>query len=298
MEVSTNRRSRTLTIGMATYDDYDGVYFTVQALRLYHPEVTRDVDILVLDNNPSGAASDPLGRLAKAVTSCRYVPDETVKGTSVRDLIFREAETPWVMVIDCHVLLVPGALRLFLDYVAENPESHNLLQGPLVADNLRQVSTHFEPVWNDWMFGQWGTDARGLNPDAEPFEIRLQGLGLFACRREAWLGFNPLFRGFGGEEGYIHEKYRRAGHRTLCLPFLRWIHRFDRPNKIPYPNHVSDRLRNYVIACAELGVDTDAVDDHFRSKLGDEAFSEMRRVIDVELAAEPLVSQGSRYAAP
>ncbi len=30
---------RTLTIGMATYDDYDGVYFTVQALRLYHPEI-------------------------------------------------------------------------------------------------------------------------------------------------------------------------------------------------------------------------------------------------------------------
>jgi hypothetical protein len=26
-----------LSIGMATYDDYDGVYFSVQAIRLYHP---------------------------------------------------------------------------------------------------------------------------------------------------------------------------------------------------------------------------------------------------------------------
>ena len=25
-----------LTVGMTTYDDYDGVYFTLQALRLYH----------------------------------------------------------------------------------------------------------------------------------------------------------------------------------------------------------------------------------------------------------------------
>ena len=28
-----------LTIGMATYDDFDGVYFTIQSLRLHHAEV-------------------------------------------------------------------------------------------------------------------------------------------------------------------------------------------------------------------------------------------------------------------
>jgi hypothetical protein len=33
---------RTLTLGMATYDDFDGVYFSVQAIRLFHPEVTAD----------------------------------------------------------------------------------------------------------------------------------------------------------------------------------------------------------------------------------------------------------------
>ncbi|HEV2310466.1 MAG TPA: hypothetical protein VGU73_08075, partial [Acidimicrobiia bacterium] len=44
--------TRTLCIGMATYDDYDGVYFSVQALRLYHPEVMDRVSILVLDNHP------------------------------------------------------------------------------------------------------------------------------------------------------------------------------------------------------------------------------------------------------
>ncbi len=73
------------------------------------------------------------------------------------------------------------------------------------------------------MWGIWGTDPRGLDPEGEPFEIPMQGMGVFSCRQSAWQGFNPLFRGFGGEEGYIHEKFRQAGGRCLCLPWLRWI---------------------------------------------------------------------------
>ncbi len=37
-----------LTVGMATYRDFDGVYFTIQALRLYHD--MEGVEILVVDN--------------------------------------------------------------------------------------------------------------------------------------------------------------------------------------------------------------------------------------------------------
>ena len=37
-----------LTIGMATYNDYNGVYFTLQALRLYQD--LRDTELLVIDN--------------------------------------------------------------------------------------------------------------------------------------------------------------------------------------------------------------------------------------------------------
>jgi hypothetical protein len=37
-----------LTIEMAAYNDFDGVYFTVQALRLYHD--LDDVELLVVDN--------------------------------------------------------------------------------------------------------------------------------------------------------------------------------------------------------------------------------------------------------
>ncbi|MGL1784034.1 hypothetical protein ACSTG0_23510, partial [Vibrio parahaemolyticus] len=86
-----------------------------------------------------------------------------------------------------------------------------------------------------------GTDPAGAEPDLPPFEIPMQGMGLFACRRDAWAGFNPDFRGFGGEEGYIHEKFRQRGGKVLCLPFLRWMHRFNRPLGLPYPNVWADR---------------------------------------------------------
>ena len=71
------------------------------------------------------------------------------------------------------------------------------------------------------MYGRWDDNGQAQDPDAEPFDIPMQGMGLFACRRAAWPGFNPGFRGFGGEEGYIHEKFRQAGGRTLCLPFMK-----------------------------------------------------------------------------
>ena len=143
------------------------------------------------------------------------------------------------------------------------------MQGPLINDDLKRLSTHFDPTWRAGMYGIWGHDPAGDDPDAPPFDIPMQGLGLFACRRAAWPGFNPRFRGFGGEEGYIHEKFRQAGGRTLCLPFLRWMHRFHRPLGVPYRNRWEDRFRNYLIGFHELGLPTDALEEHLREKMGD-----------------------------
>jgi hypothetical protein len=41
-----------LTIGMATHDDYDGVYFSIQSIRMYHPEILKQVEFVIIDNNP------------------------------------------------------------------------------------------------------------------------------------------------------------------------------------------------------------------------------------------------------
>jgi hypothetical protein len=78
------------------------------------------------------------------------------------------------------------------------------------------------------------------------------------------LGFNPNFRGFGGEEGYIHLKYKKAGKKTLCLPFLRWIHRFGRPDGVKYPLLMELKVKNYVMGFNEIGLDTIHIYDHFK----------------------------------
>ena len=39
-----------------------------------------------------------------------------------------------VLCINCHVLLAPGAVRRLLDYFAANPNSRDLLTGPLLDD--------------------------------------------------------------------------------------------------------------------------------------------------------------------
>lgn len=284
-ERSTRRFSPFLTIGMATYDDYDGVYFSLQAIRFYHPEIVDEVEFLIIDNHPDGPCAAALKDLEKHIPNLRYIPAADVTGTAVRDRVFSEAAGEFVLCMDCHVLFAPGSLRKLIDYFRSVPESGDLIQGPLVFDSLATISTHWLEGWREGMFGYWDRSPAGADPDAPPFEITFQGLGIFACRRAAWPGFNPAFRGFGGEEGYIQERFRRAGHRVLCLPSLRWLHRFGRPMGQTYPNRWEDRIRNYLIGFGEIGWDTREMQEHFRERLGQKTADRMFAAIRKELAA-------------
>jgi hypothetical protein len=252
-----------LTIGMATYDDYDGVYFSIQSIRLFHPEVLEHIEFLILDNHPKGGEAETLKALATAISGVKYLPFCGATGTAVRELLFQYADTDWVLCMDSHVMLAPRVLQRLLDYIDGLDNCTDLLQGPLMDDQFNEILTHFEPKWHDGMHGAWATDERGLDENAEPFEIGMQGLGLFVCHKDAWPGLNPDFHGFGGEEGYLHEKFRRAGGRTLCLPFLRWIHRFGRPHNPPYEITWEDRIRNYLLGHKELGWDIEPVLRYF-----------------------------------
>jgi hypothetical protein len=256
-----------LCVGMSTYDDFDGVYFTIQALRLGHPELLEQTSFLIIDNHPEAPQAEALHDLATKIPDCGYLPFTGYRSTQVRDLLFREGDAEIVLCIDSHVLLAPGALRALLDYFDARPDSLDLVQGPLLDETLTTlVGTHFNPVWGTGMWGQWGVDE--LIESGEPFEIQMQGLGLFACRRAAWPGINPRFRSFGGEEGYLHEKVRRNGGRAICLPALRWAHRFGRPSGIPYDTNWESRIRNYLYGWSELGWDTAPVEEHFIEHLG------------------------------
>lgn len=257
-----------LTIGMATKDDYDGVYFTLQALRLYHPEVMDQIEFIVIDNNPAGPCARPLKQLERAIDNYRYIPESRRRGTSVRDEIFAQASTPYVLCVDCHVLFSPGAIATLIRYFDAHPETIDLIQGPLLWDDLKSLSSHWQPGWDQGLFGTWAHDPVADAIDAAPFPIPMQGLGVFACRKAAWPGFNPDFRGFGGEEGYIHDKFRQHGGQVVLLPALRWVHRFARPLGVPYAINWEDRFLNYLIGRDELNLSSDDVVQHMTEHLG------------------------------
>jgi hypothetical protein len=266
-----------LTIGMATYDDFDGVYFSIQAIRMYHPEVLNDCELLVVDNHPGSASAKAIQELAQVVP-IRYVPFDEISGTWVKDIVFREARGEYVLCMDCHVMFPRGTLQRLLRYLDDHPGTNDLLQGPLLQDDLVRCSTHFEPRWFNGAMGTWDSDPRGQDPNAEPFEIPMQGAGVFACRRAAWPGYNPRFRGFATEEGYLHEKFRRAGGRCLCLPFFRWVHRFGRP-RVPYEYRDLDRFRNLLVAYEELGQDFTPAEVHWGQLIGEKSAARLTKAV-------------------
>lgn len=257
---------------MVTYDDFDGVYFSIQAIRMFHKEIIDDIEFIVIDNNPTEAHGSAVKGFTGWITDCpiKYIPFTEYKSTAIRSKIFEHANTPYVLVMDCHVFFEPNSLKKLIEYFDQGKDGGNLLQGPMIYDDLKNFSTHFDLVWRAQMWGTWGTDERAKDVNAEPFEIPAQGLGCFTCRKDSWLGFNPNFRGFGGEEGYIHEKYRKAGKKTLCLPFLRWMHRFGRPGGVKYPLLMELKVKNYVLGFNEVGLDTKPIYDHFKEFAGQE----------------------------
>lgn len=241
-----------LTIGMSTYDDYDGVYFSIQALKLYQLcGIENDVEIIVIDNNPEGKHGKEVKSFVEGWAKGKYIPYTEKQSSFVKYEIFNYASGQYTLGIDCHVLLQPNAIKNLLDYYAKNPETKDLIQGPLLYDDLKHISTHFDPVWRGNMYGIWATNKVALEKN-EPFEIPMMGMGAYSCRTKAWPKINKNFIGFGGEEGYVHEKFRLAGGKCICLPSFKWVHRFGRPNGVPFKNILEDRLFNYFVGWLEI----------------------------------------------
>lgn len=316
-----------LTVGMATYQDPDSLYFVLQSLRMYHD--LSEVELLVIDNHPGdlGKAQDAWMNmwLQHGTAGVRYIPFHDKTGTAApRNEVFKQARGEVVLCMDSHVLLRPNTLDKLMAWFRQHPDSRDLVTGPLLYDNQKTITTCFADVWRGEMWGIWanawqhrdggpmfwvhgdGEDntcnfytlemgpqllsrelmaelrlpsglpwsghesmLEGLNlyrpgeSDDDEFDIPGMGLGLFACRKAAWLGFNENFRGFGGEEMYIHEKFRQSGHRCLSLGFLKWLHKFARPGGVKYPLRRWDKCRNYVIGLQELQMPLDDCYKHW-----------------------------------
>lgn len=270
-----------LTVGMAHYEDFHRCRSTVLDV-LKSNYWTKDMlEIIVVDNSPENSKHSKelhdfiTGMKRSGLFSIRYVRDDGPPSSyRPRGRVFEEAKGDFVLVTDCHIETAPGAFNRFYKWAQSNPECDHLLCGPYVHDAgapmmiwTEMAKGYFSTSYGDGlrneMWGKWKSDDRGANIESPPFEISGMGLGLFACRREAWLGFNPHFRGFGGGEKYLHEKYRKAGRATFCLPFMRWMHGTQSIGPRPYPLSRYARIRNMVIGDQELGNDIAYIHAHW-----------------------------------
>lgn len=257
-----------LTIGSAVYDDFDGIFFSYQSIRLNNQDILDDLDLIVVDNNPESAEGKATLKFCLDAR-INYIPITSNKSTGLRNHVFKNSKASHTLCMDPHVLFEPNTIKNLINFYEQNPESGDLHQGPLLMDIIKghDPMTHMDPVWRSQMWGTWGINPKGANAEGEPFDVPMQGLGVFSCKTDQWLPFNENFIGFGGEEGYIHEKFRQNKRRTLCLPFLRWIHRFGRPRGVPYPLRTEDRIHNYIVGFQELGLDLSPVINHFNQEV-------------------------------
>jgi len=185
------------------------------------------------------------------------------------------------MVCDAHVLFELGSIEHIKKLIEDPANAKNMLTGPVIGDDGVWTQSHWQQTTPPGLWGVWAADPR--LEGTEPFEIGMQGLGCFAMAKASWPGFHPLSRGFGGEEGYIHEKVRRAGGKVLCVPQLRWDHLFrdsagwDKAG-IPYPAHIEDHIFNLLVEHRELGIDAgEAIYQDFAKNIPIKRWDEMNK---------------------
>ena len=165
-------------------------------------------------------------------------------------------------------LAVGGQLKWWLGSHWE--EAANLIHGPWLSSSMNGVITHYEPVWRGQQFGIWGPMVKQDALPAEALEVGMMALGLMGCRKDSWLGFHPDCKGFGGVEGVLDAKYKKAGRKSLCLPFLQWAHCFVKtPDRIKYPLKFADKVRNYELGFDELDMPEEKERMHRHMKTGE-----------------------------
>ena len=102
-----------LTIGMATYGEFDSVWFTLTGLTANHPRVK----YLVVDNTPE---RDPRTEAITRASGGTYLHRPDLSGTSKpRDAVFRYADTPWVM--SCSTTPMPESCSRVITYSRTSP---------------------------------------------------------------------------------------------------------------------------------------------------------------------------------
>jgi hypothetical protein len=258
-----------LTLGMAVGDgeQFSAVWAAIHGniIAALDVAVASRLELVVVDCSTDTKFSEELERHVVSLVVNKqkigqYFRYSGNSGTSgPRNAVFEKATGKAVVCIDPHVVLFNGCLQSVYNYLSTDPESLDLLVGPLVQRHLTEDGVECQkPVWGKSAFGVWG-HVPEMKGTAGEFEVFQQGLGFFASTRRAWLrhgGFHKEARGFGGCETYLCEKVRRFGGRVLCSNTRKWHHRFVDEAKVTvkkWSSSYQDTYRNYLIGFSELG---------------------------------------------
>ena len=252
-----------LSICLPSYRNFEETWFTINSLRLYQD--LKGVEIVVLDSYGDDHLKSHIEYWCRANKPVKYLCNKTLQDgpAAAKEAAIQACSGEWFLCMDSHVLLVPNAIRDFKKWIHLNRESNDLVQSCLLHDDLRTVAPYMDPVWSGQFFGTWHTMDIDLVPDEA--EICFNGMGLFAGRKDAWVGFNPKCKGFGGvEEFIVQEHYRRRGDKVICLKCLAWNHLFRPQNTAPpYAMNLEDRKRNYILNFTELGMPLRGIEQEF-----------------------------------
>lgn len=260
-----------LAIGLPHFDDSKGLWFTLTILRNHHRKHLKQCQLIIADNSfgsPSGAAvRNHLKYVQDDFHSVKYVEVGPVIGSAVaKNAVFDNSDALVTWCLDCHIDVHEGVIDRIFEFIPEM--SDDLYCWTIVYDDRKSISTHLEDRWRREEWGTWAVpDPRGQDPNGKPFEIQAMAMGMFLCRTSAWLGFNRHSRGFDNEQWLIHDKFRNAGRKCWCVPWLRGTHYFrgeDQPRP-RYPIRRWDRVRNMMLGMQENGRDLAPLYQHFVS---------------------------------
>lgn len=166
-----------ITFGMAVFEDFKGLFFTIQSLRatlFENQKLLHRIEFVVVDSGHKPKISDRIRQWLAKIPNSKYVkytgPDST---SAPRDLVFASATGDIVICVDSHIVLVPSAIPAIDDHFRYDRNRLDIVTGPLLFDAFTTIATHFNTVWGGGMRGQWADAWRA--PDGMIVEARQSG---------------------------------------------------------------------------------------------------------------------------
>lgn len=260
-----------LTVGMACWDDVEGCFWCLSILRQFHVPYYSDlrdkVDLLVVDDMPTEQRE--LRHLCN-LAGARYVHKPKAMGPAHgKASVFEESATEYTLLLDSHVLCLPGSIQYLLDAIDRDEIGNDIWSGPLVSENGGVIATELLPKWRGEFWGIWDTDKDIVTKKVK--QIMGMGSAFFCMKTKNFVDnecFPKEFKGFGGEELIMSEINRqKTGGQHYCHDALRWQHRFYKPKPVTYALTINDKFKNYTIGFYKCGWDTEAVRKYFSRKL-------------------------------